>query len=176
MVRYLVFWTRLINKNFMYKVVFFCLLVTLVFCDIKVPDNKLFREVGFTVVELSKSERDTLSNYGCIPWNDGIVEKFKKVMVVNYSFDTLHIPVYNCIKGTNTPFIEYDKLEFFEFDSTKASDLIFGPVGYEIFVLRNDTASLLLKVPDKRKKHKFFVDTKADSAGMKISRYFSFLE
>ncbi len=150
--------------------------IILALCQLKSTNGRPLQQVSFQVVDLGKSEIDMLSNYGCDPWDSGIVEKFKKVMIVNHIFDTLRIPVYNCIKGTNTPFIEYDVLEFFEFDSTKASDIIFGPAGYEISVLRNDTVSLFLKVPDKRKKHKFFVNAKMDSAGVTVSKYFYFLE
>ncbi len=162
----------------MHKTIFYSLvLLVFTFCGFEKPQPKAFIGIRFEAFDLEKSDEDLLLKGKCKPWNNGIVEKFIKIRMINTEIDTFYIPAYYlCTYQTSLPFINYDVVEYYEKDSTKTSNIIFGPDGYYATLCPHDTFSIFLRVEDKRYKHKYFVNTERDSSGTRVPARFHFFD
>lgn len=100
--------------------------------------------------------------------------KYQGLTIKNNLYDTIFIPVSNTLIGSGCPFISYDKIEYYENDSTKTTDLIFTDTGYDIMLPQYDSIKVFLYSRNKRKRYKFYINMKIDSGSTCGIRIFSF--
>ncbi len=162
----------------MHKTIFYSLLLVIfTFCGFEKPKPKAFKGIRFDTFELEKSDEDLLLKGRCKPWNDGVVEKFIKVRMINMESDTFHIPAYfYCGSQSFCPFINYDVVEHYIKDSTIMSKILFTMPGPIMPLPPHDTLSLFLKVENKSYKHKYFVTAQWDSSGVRVPARFHFFD